>query len=127
MRMKSSLFERIIDKLCPEPKSDFEVVIDKIRKQDKVFNFTATEVDPHKDQFFAVGVSALKFGKLKYFYVRFDGEDTRCTVSMPNDSTPLYIFNNPEQVRGIRSVIVDKFNEGIVDKHIKSKDDFANM
>lgn len=116
------MIDRIFRALFPEPKSNLEVVLEKISKQEEVRSATIVldskgknkkiNIDSHLN--FMVGKVNYSIGmSFDYFSVRFGDNNTKCIVVAKNSDEPLFMFDNLDEVKQIRKAVTDKYCEMI--------------
>lgn len=127
--MIDKLFEKIVSFL-PEPKTDLEVVLNKISEQDEVRNasivMNSTDID--KDMNFMVGKIDYSCGlSFNYFSVRFGDNNTKCIVTMKGSNEPLFMFDDPEEIAQIRKAVIGKYHKMLDNNKLRSAIEFAKM
>lgn len=110
---------KLLKWLFPEPRTNLEVVLDKISSQKEVRNASIRmssdgekKLDVTKDLSFMIGKTSFNPVKIfKYFLVQFSTGDKECIIKLHGDNQPLFLFNDPDEVKQIRAAIISKYNE----------------
>lgn len=121
--------------LWPAPKSDLEIVLDKIAEQEEVRNMNIhhrlkrlkrRNVD--KDNYFMVGTIDYGCGMyFNYFEVRFGDKDKKCTITLKKGNGALFLFTDPEEIRQIRQAVTSKYHQMVDDIKKQERENFAKM
>lgn len=125
--MIDKLFQKII-RFLPEPKTDLEIVLNKISKQDEVRNASIAmnskgeveEIDIDKNLNFMIGNIDYSCGvSFNYFSVRFGDNNTKCIVTTKKSKDPLFIFDDLKEVTQIRKAVIGKYHEMLDNKKLR--------
>lgn len=87
---------KILEFLFPRQRTNLEIVSDYINKYGVT---NAIDTNPVKDQYFRIGPYLLQFGD----------HDTICQLKVPNDTVPMFIFNDEEEIKQLREVLTNNF------------------
>lgn len=118
-----------------QPKSNLEVVLDKIASQKEVQNantasrLSGEDIDVSKDLHFMIGTvkyMGVSVG-FKYFRVKFSSGDKKCVITLSDDNDPLFIFDDPDEIQQIRVAIVAKHAQMLENEKKQQHKDFMNI
>lgn len=109
--------------LPPINKSNLEVVLDNIARQEEVRNVNiaisdsyTNKLDISKDLHFIVGKRSLFNPCFKYFKVKFGDRGRKCVVTAMNSNDPIFLFSNIEEIGHIRKAVTNKYKEMLTNK-----------
>ena len=130
------MINKLISWLIPEPKTNLQIVVDKINAQEEVRSATirmsmdgkVPKINIVKDLHFLVGKVSYSIGyTFKYFLVQFSTGDKECIVKLKDHNEPLFVFNDPGEIREIRQTIISKYEKMIEVKKAEREADFNEL
>ena len=115
---------RFLAHIWPKSKTELEIVLNRIEKQDEVRSASITmygnggikEIDISEDLHFMVGKSYTLFGPIfRYFRIKFGDNDNKCIVTTDNNDI-LFIFDKAAEIRQIRRAVMRKYSDMVANK-----------
>jgi len=128
---------RLLNILFPV-RTDLEIVLKKIADQECIRNADLVlsnldgnlkNIDLDKNLRFLIGrVRRTSYGlSFNSFTVKFGQRESKCIVTMQGNDEPLFLFDDPEEVKQIRGAIKNKYNDILKKKQKDFRHDFDNV
>lgn len=132
------MFDKIVKFLLPEPRTNLDIVLEKIHNQDEVrsanmaialITGNLSDINIDKDLHFMVGKVKVTTHcmQYKYFRVKFGDRDRKCVITMGNDADPLFTFNEPEEIEAIRKALKNKYKDMRIKEEKSSLNKFNSI